>query len=94
MKNCNKQNEKIELINEKTLVIGVDIGSKDEYARAFDYRKKELSKKAFHFTNDAEGFKTFKNWAVKILKEYDKKYIIVGMEKQNFKNTAEDAYTG
>lgn len=80
MKNCNKQNEKIELINEKTLVIGVDIGSKDEYARAFDYRKKELSKKAFHFTNDAEGFKTFKNWAVKILKEYDKKYIIVGME--------------
>ena len=40
MKNCNKQNEKIELVDEKTLVIGVDIGSYDEYARAFTcYRK-------------------------------------------------------
>ena len=45
MKNCNKQNEKIELVDEKTLVIGVDVGSYDEYARAFTCRKQELSKK-------------------------------------------------
>ena len=51
MKNCNKQNEKIELVDEKTFVIGVDIGSYDEYARAFTCRKQELSKKPslWHF---------------------------------------------
>ena len=45
MKNCNKQNENIELVDEKTLVIGIDVGSYDEYARAFTCRKQELSKK-------------------------------------------------
>ncbi len=44
MNNCNKQNEKIELIDEKTLIVGVDIGSNDEYARLFTWRKIELSK--------------------------------------------------
>lgn len=49
MKNCNKQNEKIELVDEKTLVIGVDVGSYDEYARAFTCRKQELSKNHYTF---------------------------------------------
>ena len=48
MKNCNKQNEKIELVDEKTLVIGVDIGSYDEYARAFTcYRKLNFTGKSY-----------------------------------------------
>lgn len=80
MKNCNKQNEKIELVDEKTLVIGVDIGSYDEYARAFTCRKQELSKKPLHFYNTAEGFKTFKDWAVNIMKANGLEKIIVGME--------------
>lgn len=80
MKNCNKQNEKIELVDEKTLVIGVDIGSYDEYARAFTCRKQELSKKPLHFHNTAEGFKTFKDWAVNIMKANGLEKIIVGME--------------
>ena len=80
MKNCNKQNEKIELVDEKTLVIGVDIGSYDEYARAFTCRKQELSKKPLHFHNTAEGFKTFKYWAVNIMKTNGLEKIIVGME--------------
>ena len=80
MKNCNKQNEKIELVDEKTLIIGVDIGSYDEYARAFTCRKQELSKKPLHFYNTAEGFKTFKDWAVNIMKANGLEKIIVGME--------------
>lgn len=80
MKNCNKQNEKIELVDEKTLVIGVDVGSYDEYARAFTCRKQELSKKPLHFHNTAEGFKTFKYWTVNIMKTNCLEKIIVGME--------------
>lgn len=80
MKNCNKQNEKIELVDEKTLVIGVDVGSYDEYARAFTNRKIELSKKPLRFHNTAEGFKTFKSWAVNIMKANGLEKIIVGME--------------
>ena len=34
----NTQNEKIEAITEKTLVIGIYVGSETHYARAFDYR--------------------------------------------------------
>ena len=80
MKNCNKQNEKIELVDEKALVIGIDVGSYDEYARAFTCRKQELSKKPLHFHNTAEGFKTFKYWAVNVMKTNGLEKIIVVME--------------
>ena len=33
----NTQNAKIEAITEKTLVLGIDVGSETHYARAFDY---------------------------------------------------------
>ena len=41
----NTQNAKIEAITEKTLVLGIDVGSETHYARAFDYRGIEYSKK-------------------------------------------------
>ena len=80
MNNCNKQNEKIELIDEKTLIVGVDIGSNDEYARLFTWRKIELSKKAFHFTNDITGFESFHAWVVKVMKSNNMNKVIFGME--------------
>ena len=43
----NTQIKKIEAINEKTLVIGIDVGSETHFARVFDYRGIEYSKKAF-----------------------------------------------
>ena len=49
----NTQNAKIEAITEKTLVLGIDVGSKTHYARAFDYRGIEYSKKPFKFSNKA-----------------------------------------
>lgn len=45
----NTQNAKIEAITEKTLVLGIDVGSEMHYARAFDYRGIEYSKKPFKF---------------------------------------------
>ena len=43
----NTQNAKIEAITEKTLVLGIDVGSETHYARAFDHRGIEYSKKPF-----------------------------------------------
>lgn len=53
------QNIKIAQVTEKTLVVGVDIGSETNFARAFNWRGQELSKKAFHFSNSLEGFQGF-----------------------------------
>lgn len=46
------QNAKIAQVTEKSLVIGVDVGSGTHYARAFNWRGQELSKKAFSFGNE------------------------------------------
>ena len=41
------QNEKIEQVTDSTMVVGVDIGSQIHYARAFDNRGRELTKRNF-----------------------------------------------
>ena len=46
------QNAKIAQVTEKTLIIGVDVGSETHYARAFSWRGQEFNKKAFSFGND------------------------------------------
>lgn len=76
----NTQNSKIASITEKTLIVGIDIGSQTHYARAFDWRNYEYSKKAFAFSNDREGFMAFKNWMDEIAEKYDKELVIPGME--------------
>ena len=53
-----KQNEKINQVKESTLVVGIDIGSTTQYARAFDWRGIELGK-VFPFSNSREGFESF-----------------------------------
>ena len=37
--------------SQQTLVLGIDVGSETHYARAFDYRGIEYSKKPFKFSN-------------------------------------------
>lgn len=76
----NKQNEKIEMITEDFLIVAIDVGSTTHYARAFDYRGIEYSKKAFSFKNTDQGFKTFKSWACAIAVQNKKKIFLVGME--------------
>lgn len=50
--NYNTQNAKIASITEKTLIVGIDVGSETHYARAFNWCNYEYSKKPFAFSND------------------------------------------
>lgn len=52
----NTQNEKINQVTDITIVVGIDIGSETHYARAFNWRRIELTKKVLKFRNDGEGF--------------------------------------
>ena len=76
----NTQNKKIEAITEKTLVIGIDVGSETHYARAFDYRGIEFSKKLFKFSNSEAGFEMFKAWILDIKEKHEKDKVVPGME--------------
>ena len=63
-----KQNERISQVSSDTLVIGVDIGEEKHYARAFDYRGLEFSRRALSFSNSAAGFNIFYKWLEEIIK--------------------------
>lgn len=78
--NTTTQNKKIEAITEKTLIIGIDVGSETHYARAFDHRGYEFSKRPFKFSNDEPGFMTFKSWMEDIKETHEKDKVIPGME--------------
>lgn len=78
--NNNTQNAKIAAISEKTLVIGIDIGSESHFARAFDYRGIEYTKKAFEFSNTEAGFQEFKSFVDDIAEKQGKDKIVPGME--------------
>ena len=74
------QNEKIEQVKAKTLVIGIDVGSEEHYARAFDNRGYEFSTKPFKFSNSAQGFSQFKAWAEALKNKHGMEEILPGME--------------
>ena len=65
-------NEKIEQVTDTTLVVGVDIGSQTHYARTFDNRGREFTKRVFSFQNDIEGFNSFHLWTEKLKNENKK----------------------
>ena len=77
---CNTQNKKIAAITEKTLIVGIDVGSETHYARAFDWRNFEYSKKPLEFSNDETGFNEFLNWIEELQAKYGKTAVIPGME--------------
>jgi len=74
------QNEKIAQVTETTLVLGIDVGSEFHYARAFDWRGHEYSKKAFEFSNTQEGFTKFTAWMHHIKDAHGKETLLPGME--------------
>ena len=74
------QNEKIEQVTDSTMVVGVDIGSQIHYARAFDNRGRELTKRIFPFHNDLEGFNSFNLWAETLKTENKKTAVLIGCE--------------
>ena len=78
--NYNIQNAKIASITEKTLIVGIDVGSETHYARAFDWRNYEFTKKPLAFSNTEAGFLTFKAWVEDLQEKYGKPAVIAGME--------------
>lgn len=78
--NCNTQNAKLETITEKTLVVGIDVGSETHFARAFDWRGYEYSKKAFMFSNTEAGFASFQEWMEGMAMTNGKTDVLPGME--------------
>lgn len=74
------QNDKIALVDDKTLVIGADVGSEKHDIRAFDNRGREFSKKAFEFDNNEAGFVAAKAWILMIRDTQHLEKIMVGME--------------
>ena len=57
------KNENPSFISDDMLILGCDVGSETHYLRAIDTRGRELSKFAFPFSNDSEGFQSAKEWA-------------------------------
>lgn len=56
------KNEKLSFISDDMLILGCDVGSETHYVRAIDTRGRELSKSAFPFNNDSEGFQSAREW--------------------------------
>lgn len=76
----NTQNEKIEAITDNTMVVGIDIGSEEHFARAFDNRGRELSAKPFSFHNDEEGFASLITWMEELKQKHGMRHVMPGME--------------
>ena len=74
------QNDRLNQVTADTLVVGVDIGSQDHFARAFDWRGFEFSKRAFRFSNTQVGFLSFIRWLYEFQIKTDTKKVIVGCE--------------
>ena len=62
------------------MIVGIDVGSETHYARAFNWRNYEYSKKPFAFSNDEAGFPTFKDWMDDIAEKHGMETVIPGKE--------------
>ena len=74
-----KQNQKINQVTEKTLVVGIDIAKRTHYACFVDDRGRVL-RKSFPVSQSGEGFEFFYQRILAAMKEYEKTEVIVGIE--------------
>lgn len=74
------KNDKLSFITDDMLIVGCDIGSETHYIRAIDVRGRELSRGAFEFSNDSEGFENAKAWVLALAAKNDKRQIVLGLE--------------
>ena len=73
------QNDKINQVTNKTLVIGMDIAKRTHYACMVDERGL-LLKKSFPVYQSRQGFEFFYKQILDSMKEFDKTDIIIGIE--------------
>ncbi|WP_438492135.1 IS110 family transposase [Paenibacillus sp. IHBB 3054] len=78
-KQRNKQNQQIERITPKHLVIGVDIAKDIHVARAVNYRGIEIGK-PLKFSDSQEGFIRFQRWPQQLQTTQRLTGVVVGME--------------
>ncbi|THE14223.1 IS110 family transposase, partial [Bacillus timonensis] len=74
-----KQNQKINQVTEKTLVVGIDIAKRTHFACFVDDRGRVLQK-SFSVTQSRDGFELFYKRILTAMKEYEKTEVIVGIE--------------
>ena len=74
------KNDKLSFITDDMLIVGCDIGSETHYIRAIDIRGRKLSRKAFEFSNTAEGFEAAKAWMLELAVQNRKSQIVLGLE--------------
>lgn len=74
-----KQNQKINQVTEKTLVVGIDIAKRTHYACFVDERGRVLQK-SFSISQSHEGFEYFYQRILQTLNEHDKTEVLVGIE--------------
>ncbi|MGE7610167.1 IS110 family transposase, partial [Peribacillus frigoritolerans] len=74
-----KQNQLIERITDKHLVVGVDIAQQFHVARAVNFRGIVVGD-PITFENNEEGFAELLNWIYKIKRIHKLKATMVGME--------------
>ena len=74
------QNKKIEQVKGATMIVGIDVGSEKHYFRAFHWRGIELTRKPVAFSNSMEGFNSFCNSVVELMKKNGLKEALVGLE--------------
>lgn len=79
MKMNDNINLKINQVNEKTLVIGIDIAKRKHYACAVDDRGRVL-RKAFPVVQSLDGFTQFYQVLLTLQTKYEKEQILVGFE--------------
>ena len=65
-------NDKLTFIRDDMLIVGCDVGSETHYARAIDAKGRELSKGAYSFENNTEGFQRAKDWALHLAAQHGK----------------------
>ncbi|MEF3309290.1 IS110 family transposase [Paenibacillus sp. GYB004] len=74
-----KQNQRIERITDKTLVVGADIAKKIHVARAVDMRGIELGKECV-FQNEQKGLTKLTMWMKELQQVHGKTEIVFGIE--------------
>lgn len=73
-------NDRIAQVTDESLVVGIDIGSEQHYARAFTNRAIEVSRKAFSFTNSGAWFQQFGEWVEGLRTVAGRAWVMVGLE--------------
>ncbi|HHY20862.1 MAG TPA: IS110 family transposase [Bacilli bacterium] len=74
-----KQNQKINQVTEKTLVVGIDIAKRTHYACFVDERGRVLQK-SFSISQSHDGFEYFYQRILQTLNEHGKTEVLVGIE--------------